>query len=686
MKLNFIENILIVDDILSNLKLLRVYLEAEGYNVFQALDGAEGLRILDERKIDAIVSDILMPNMDGYEFCSKIRTHENYNSIVFIFYTATYTSASEEQFAMKLGADAFFRKPSDLSKLIRTIQSISQNFEERSPPALTQSTESILREYSHSLVAKLEEQNAKLTEQNDLLIHEVAERKKAEEESKRQSTYFRLLFELSPIGIVMLDKDNLVLATNQMFLEIFQFSANELIGNNLDDFIIPPNKITESETLLKAAALGVTDPTTIVRKKKDESLVDIQLQMYPFVMDGEVIAICGIYLDQTKQRSLEKQLRQSQKLESLGTLASSIAHDFNNILSIIMGHANLMELRKSDESKLVNSINVIKNATDRGASIVKQLLTFARKADTSYKSILINDVVNEIGSFLHDTLPKTIILKISLTSNIPIISADASQVHQLLLNLCINARDSMTEQGVLTISTQEVEKEIVEQKFPKASAKSYIRVRVSDTGTGMTEETMQKVFEPFFTTKESGKGTGLGLSVVYGIVKNHYGFIDIRSKVGIGTTFTIYFPVQEFRSIQKEDLKDQIGDFRTKRIGSILLVEDEEFIREFSEEFLSGFGYEVITAENGKDGLEKFEKHQNELSLVISDLDIPKISGKDLCLKILTLKPEMKILITSGYIEKEVKKTLQNKQKGTIFIQKPYLPFELLNAINELFQ
>ncbi|AOP34064.1 hypothetical protein A0128_09545 [Leptospira tipperaryensis] len=682
-----IQNILIVDDQKTNLKLLKVQLESFGYIVFEASDGMEALEVLEKRKVEVIISDILMPNMHGYEFCAKVRADKALDSVVFIFYTATMTLKSEEQFALKLGADAFFRKPTSLTAMLEVIQGIAKDTQHRILTPLIQSTESILREYSQSIVNKFEDQNAMLIEKNNLLTHEIGERKKAEEDGKRQSVFFRMLFESSPIGLVMVHTDNSVIAANRMFTEIFQYSAEDLIGNNLSDFISPNGKSNESKELLEQAILGSILPIQIVRMRKDKSLVEILFHMYPFIVDNEPIALCGVYVDQTNQKSLEKQLRQSQKLESLGTLASSIAHDFNNILTIILGHTGLLESKSSDKTKLLHSIQIIQNASERGASIVRQLLTFARKTEMIYRSVMLNDIVREIENLLQDTFPKTIVIKSDLDSDISYISADAGQIHQLLLNLCINAKDSIQEIqriGAITISTKEVAKEIVLQIFPNATEHSYIRIRVSDTGAGMTEETIQRVFEPFFTTKGEEKGTGLGLSVVYGIVENHHGFIDFRSKVGTGTTCTVYFPSETNVSKSKNSDKEESSYLVKKRAGTILLVEDEEFIREFTKEVLTEVGYNVISTENGREALSKFEQHKDEIFLVISDLDIPIINGDEVCIRIFALKPEMKIIVASGYISSDVKQSLYDWKDQIRYVQKPFRPSELLEAIDQL--
>lgn len=556
--------ILIADDSATNLKLLDAQLEAEQIIVLQASNGIEALEILEQESVDVIISDILMPKMDGYALCQNVRSQEKFDSVVFIFYTATYASPADEQFAFSLGADAFFKKPSPVNAILEGIESLRDNTSQRMRPRTHLSDVSVLREYSDRLVAKLEEKNIELLQRTEELEHEIVQRKQEEE----------------------------------------------------------------------------------------------------------------------KRHQLERQLIQAQKLESLGTLASGIAHDFNNILGIILGHSSLIQRDQSEPAKLAQSIEAIQKATYRGASVVKQLLTFARKTEAEFTPAIINDIINEITKLLSETFPKTIVLSINLKKDLPSTIADETQIHQVLLNLFVNARDAMPDGGTLTITTNIVDGRALAMIFPKAATAQYILIEVVDTGGGMDETTKRRIFEPFFTTKGRAKGTGLGLSVVYGIIESHQGFIDVASEVGKGTTFRVYLPVQQ-QTVKnniapKIEFKDVPGGAET-----VLLIEDEEMLRELVKVVLVSKGYTVLTAVDGEEGISVFSRHQNNISTVVSDMGLPKLSGQEVCKTIMAINPKAKIILASGFVELDMKSELI-KVGVSRFIRKPYSPEEILQTVRSV--
>jgi signal transduction histidine kinase/ActR/RegA family two-component response regulator len=386
--------------------------------------------------------------------------------------------------------------------------------------------------------------------------------------------------------------------------------------------------------------------------------------------------------DITAQKTLEEQLRQAQKLESLGTLASGIAHDFNNILGIIMGHSFLLERLKSDPVKLSQSIDAIEKATQRGAALVKQLLTFARKTEAVFESVLVNQIIEEVVKLLQETFSKTINVRSDLKRDLPIIVADSNQIYQVMINLCVNARDAMPMGGTLSIASTTVEGGALSSKFPRATAREYILLQVSDTGMGMDEVTRQRIFEPFFTTKGVGKGTGLGLALVHGIVENHHGSINVATELGKGTTFSIYLPVEE-RPIEshrtsKKAMEDVPGGTET-----ILLIEDEEMLGELARAFLVSKGYTVLTARDGEEGVEAFSRHQKEISVVVTDMGLPKLGGEDVFKRIRAIDPKAKVILASGFIDPEVKSEMY-KAGAKHFIQKPYSHDEVLQKVREV--
>jgi signal transduction histidine kinase/CheY-like chemotaxis protein len=397
----------------------------------------------------------------------------------------------------------------------------------------------------------------------------------------------------------------------------------------------------------------------------------------------------GYVRDITDRRRLEDQFRQAQKMEGIGTLAGGIAHDFNNLLGIILGFTQLLESGKSDPERFKKSIDTIKKAIERGSGLVRQLLTFARRANPSFHDMNLNEVVTEVAGMLTATFPKTIGIDSRLQEPLPLVTADRAQLSQALINLCVNARDAIelahrgrTPVGKLTLSTESVQGDAVRRKFTNALLDHYVAISVTDDGAGMDPVTRKRLFEPFFTTKELGKGSGLGLSVVYGVVNSHHGFIDVRSGPSEGTTFTLYFPITEALHPSVVSLVDS-----TTKIApgteTILVVEDEEMLRDLLRTYLTGHGYTVLAAQDGEEGFELFRKHHREISLVLSDMGLPRLGGWEMFRKMQEVEPRVKAILASGYFDPNLKLDMV-KAGAKDFIQKPYVPDLILQRIREV--
>jgi nitrogen-specific signal transduction histidine kinase/CheY-like chemotaxis protein len=394
----------------------------------------------------------------------------------------------------------------------------------------------------------------------------------------------------------------------------------------------------------------------------------------PIRQDGAIRGIMGMNMDITDRKNLEQQLLQSQKLESLGTLAGGIAHDFNNILGIIMGHASLLMQVAGNPSQLARSAGAIEKAANRGASLVRQILTFARKANVVFEQVNLNDIASELGRMLEETFPRTIAISLSLAPDLPPVDGDRTQLHQTLLNLCVNARDAMPGGGALSITTERIR--------GQGAVQGYLaRLTVSDTGSGMDEITKRRIFEPFFTTKEPGRGTGLGLSVVYGIVESHKGSITVDSAPGRGTTFTLDFPIPPSAALHETAMRET-ALARTQGTETLLVVEDEEMLVELLKASLEALGYTVITASEGGQALAIYESLGEDIALVLSDLGLPGMSGRDLLKRIRALRPHARVVIATGYLDPETKTELLGLGVNGL-IQKPYMPDEIAQVIRE---
>jgi PAS domain S-box-containing protein len=460
-----------------------------------------------------------------------------------------------------------------------------------------------------------------------------------------------------------------------------KYNRNELIGKSLNDFCF---NIGEDQTFLSAIQeRGSVTDFEITIKNQDGSQIPCALSAkLQFNAQGNPEKIIGSISDITDRKLYQNQLMQTQKVQSIGTLAGGIAHDFNNILGIILAFNSILERSKANEENIRKSTTAIAQAVSRGATLVRQILTFARQTGVSMKPMRVSDLIRELVAMLKETFPEVIEFQTSIGKNIPIINADQTQLHQVLLNLCVNARDAMPKGGTIGIEVKTIASETLIQQFPKAEKGRYISVRVSDTGVGMDEAAKSRIFDPFFTTKEKGKGTGLGLSVVYGVIQEHHGFISVDSKVGKGTTFYLYLPVpQEEKKIgEGEKVKTEAMQSGSE---TILFAEDEQLLREIVQSTLESMGYKVIVAGNGKEAVDIYKKHFKSIALVLTDVGLPKLLGTDVFAMMKEINPDVKVVFASGFMSLETKSELVREgAKG--FILKPYNLNEVLQIVREV--
>ena len=511
------------------------------------------------------------------------------------------------------------------------------------------------------------------------IYEDISKRKRSEEELKRSEQRYRSFFEDDLTGDYTATAGGRLLSCNPAFLRIFSFvSVEEALRRNLREFF--RNGADFESLLMKLTGEKKLEYQEIELLHPDgRTLYMVANLTGKFNEKGDLVEIKGYLFDDTKRRELEMQLIQAQKLESLGTLAGGIAHDFNNILAIIMGHSSLLDKYRTEPEKTTQSIDAIRRATKRGASLVRQLLTFARKSEAYFESVNINDVVKEITKLLNETIPKTITVTTRFGADIPLITADATQIHQVFLNLCVNARDAMPKGGEIIISTGVVQGETLEAHVPKTAAHQYVSIDVSDTGTGMDKTTLSRIFEPFFTTKKVGAGTGLGLAVVFGIIETHQGSIEVESEPGKGTTFHLYFPVPRRTPEEAGEASEGAEEVQGGN-ETILVVEDEEMLRDLVDTTLTSKGYSVLLAADGQEAIDLYVRHQEKIAAVLSDIGLPKLSGDEVYKRLKQINPYIKIVLASGFIEAEIRAELAGIG-AKHFIQKPYQSDQILSTL-----
>ncbi len=514
------------------------------------------------------------------------------------------------------------------------------------------------------------------------VIHDVTERERAEIALKESNEKYKSFFDEDLTGDFIITPEGKILSCNPAFIRIFGISSiEEALTINFSNFY-------SSEDKFRNLINEVTQERKFDYHEVEMSRLDgkklhiVKNIVGKFDSNGNLVEIKGYMFDDTKRHELEQQLIQSKKLEGLGTLAGGIAHDFNNILAIILGHSTLLEYIKDDPQKMKQSIDAVIKATERGAALVKQLLTFARKTETKLQAVQVNDILREVDKLLEETFPKTIIVTHSYSDSLPVITADSTQIHQVILNLCVNARDAMPRGGILSIATCVVAGKELLSQFPKAEERPYIEIIVCDDGMGMDDSTRQRIFEPFFTTKDIGKGTGLGLAMAFSIVNNHNGFIDVQSSPGKGTTVKVYFPAESNRTLSITPIS-QTMDSIPGGHETILFVEDEEFIRKLVVSVLESKGYNLIIAGDGKEALEKYQIHRQEINVVLSDVGLPLLGGDELFIRIKEIDPTATVILASGYINPDIRSLLEFAG-AKHFIAKPYSHVELLIKLREV--
>jgi PAS domain S-box-containing protein len=514
-----------------------------------------------------------------------------------------------------------------------------------------------------------------------IIVHamDVTERKRAEAEIRKLSN----AVEQSGSSIAITNLKGEIEYVNPKFVELTGYSSQEALGKNPRILKSGETSSEEYKHLWETVTNGKVWRGEFHNKKKDGELYWESATISPIKdTEGKITHFLAVKEDITQKKAMAEQLRQIQKLEGLGTLAGGIAHDFNNILGIILAFNTSIKRFKDDAKKFDLATDTIAKAVDRGKTLVQQILAFARKSETSFGAVNVNDVVIETMAMIYEMFPKTVTCSQNFDKSIPYINADRSQIHQVLMNLSINARDAMPKGGVLTINTSMVSVESLHNLHPDTDAGIYVSIEVSDTGEGMTPETQKRIFEPFFTTRGIGKGTGLGLAVVFGIIQNHKGFIDVKSELGAGTTFQIYLPVSEVATpiteIEEETLEEIQGGSET-----LLIVEDEEMLAIPLQMALNDKGYKVIYAADGFAALKIYQEKKNEIALVLTDLGLPTISGLEVCSKIKQINPKERMILATGFLDPEMKVKFLTMGIEHI-LYKPYDLIKVLKVVREV--
>ena len=635
------KKILVVDNDKVILKLMTDFLAKDGFHVLTAENGLSALEVLKTYIPDVMFVDLIMPNIDGKKLCRIIRDMPMLSNVYIIILSAV--AAEEEINYTEFGANACIAK-GPFNSMSHHILTALNELERKHSKALSEEVMGLKNIHFRTITKEL------LSSQK----------------------HFETILEGMSEGILELTPEARIVYCNPVAVSLLDMPEDKLLASDFTELF------QENDRQRIKKLLNTTDHTSrTISEDSPVALNGSQLTMKILpVRDEGNETIVVILNDISLRKKMQAQLVQAQKMEAIGTLAGGTAHDFNNLLMGMQGYVSLMLMDIEPTHPHYQRLKAIETQVESGAELTRQLLGFARGGKYEVKSVNINELITKTSNMFGRT-KKEIKIHRKYQKGIWTIEVDPVQIEQVLLNFYVNAWQAMSKGGDLDLQTENITLDENYVKHFKIEPGNYVKVSISDTGLGMDKKTKERIFEPFFTTKEMGRGTGLGLASVYGIIKNHGGFINVYSEEGKGTTFTTYLPASGSEvSGQKSEIREDV------RHGNetVLLIDDEDMIIDVAKQLLEKMGYTVLIARSGKEAVETYEKNKDEIDIVILDMIMPEISGGETFDRLKSINPRIKVLLSSGYsIDGQAAEILKRGCDG--FIQKPFKISELSESI-----
>ncbi|MBI9077106.1 MAG: response regulator [Desulfatibacillum sp.] len=673
-------DLLIVDDNEQNRYFLDALLKGHGFETLSAENGRQALELAAANPPALVITDLLMPEMDGFELCRRWKSDPVLKHIPFVVYTATYTEPQDEKLALSLGADRFLIKPMEPDLIVGVIREMLEKVREKQPPGnphLDDIPQEFHKEYSQVVARKLDKKVRQLEA-------EIKEKQKVEKALRESEERFRmvaeattdLIYEWEPDSDAVKwfgDIDNALGFAHGEFPPTVRAWTKQIHGDDQKKlFALKNTPVQEAGPILDQYRIAMADGSW---RHWVDKVVPADTG------EGRVTRWIGACVDITAQKNLEAQLYQAQKMEAVGQIAGGLAHDFNNLIQVIMGYSDLILWDSQLTPQQKEHFEQVHKAAQKASAMTRQLLAFSRRQVIRPMYLALNDLISDLHKMVQRLMGEQVQVEWRPYDNLGTIHADPGQIDQVLINLCVNARDAMNAHGAMTISTTNID---LDQDFCAmnlwAKPGKYVMLAVEDSGCGMDAKTMEDIFQPFYTTKETGKGTGLGLSTVYGIVKQHEGLIQVTSKPGCGATFRIFFPRVESRaqSLGKYIPGDRLGGSET-----ILVAEDQEMLLDLTQHILEREGYKVLNACNGQEAISIARASKDSIDLAILDMVMPLVGGKEAMEEISRINPAIKFLFTSGYSQDGIHINFV-LQQGLHLINKPYPSEQLLQKVRDI--